>query len=139
MTIRLMTSDDYELIYQLWSETEGIALRGYDDSKEGMAKFIAKNPTSNFVAIENNEVIGAIMCGMDGRRAYIYHTTVRKDFRGQGIGKAMLREVYKAIEKEGICKNGLLVLKNNDIGNAFWKSQGWEERVDLNYYSKSME
>ena len=74
---------------------------------------------------------------MDGRRAYVYHTVVRSDLRNQGIGKALLAAVYGAIEQEGIKKSGLLVMKGNEIGNAFWRSQGWTERVDLNYYSFS--
>ena len=135
--IRLMQPADYEKIYALWSVTEGMALRSYDDSEEGICKFLKWNPTSNFVALKGDEIVGVIMCGIDGRRAYIYHTVVRTDLRGQGIGKALLNEVYKAINAAGIKKNGLLVLKNNAIGNAFWVSQGWTERVDLNYYSKN--
>lgn len=99
----------------------------------------SKNPTSNFVAEMDGKIVGVIMCGMDGRRAYIYHTVVREDLRQQGIGKALLRAVYHAIEAEGIKKNGLLVMKSNEIGNKFWQMQGWTERVDLNYYSKTNE
>lgn len=135
--IRLMTEEDYEQVYALWSITEGMALRSYDDSAEGISKFLKKNPKSNFVAEMDGEIVGVIMCGMDGRRAYIYHTVVREDLRQQGIGKSLLRAVYHAIESEGIKKNGLLVLKNNEIGNTFWRMQGWTERTDLNYYSKN--
>ncbi len=137
--IRLMTNEDYDQVYGLWSITDGMALRNYDDSAEGIAKFIKKNPTSNFVAEMDGKIVGVIMCGMDGRRAYIYHTVVREDLRQQGIGKALLRAVYHAIEAEGIKKNGLLVMKSNEIGNKFWQMQGWTERVDLNYYSKTNE
>lgn len=132
-----MTIEDYDEVFHLWSITEGMAMRGYDDSREGIAKFLKHNPTSNFVAVVNNSIVGVILCGMDGRRAYIYHTVVEQNLRGQGIGKKLLQAVYQAIEKEGIKKNGLLVMKSNDIGNRFWKSQGWQERTDLNYYSKS--
>jgi len=135
--IRLMTIDDYDQVYALWSITEGMALRGNDDSEEGIAKFLKKNPHSNFVAVMDGEIVGVIMCGMDGRRAYIYHTVVRKDLRQRGIGKALLGMVYHAIEAEGIKKNGLLVMRDNEIGNTFWRMQGWTERTDLNYYSKN--
>ena len=133
----MMTVADYEPVYQLWHTTKGMALRSHDDSEEGIAKFLEKNPDSNYVAEMNGEIVGVILCGMDGRRAYIYHTVVRKDLRQRGIGKALLGMVYHAIEQEGIKKNGLLVLKNNEIGNKFWQMQGWTERVDLNYYSKN--
>ena len=42
--IRLMTMDDYDQVYALWSITEGMALRGYDDSAEGIAKFLKRTP-----------------------------------------------------------------------------------------------
>ena len=78
MEIRLMTPEDYDEVYALWYGTQGMRLRSGDDTKEGITKFLEKNPTSNFVAVENNEIVGVIMCGMDGRRAYIYHTTVKE-------------------------------------------------------------
>lgn len=137
MEIRLMQITDYEQVYELWHHTKGMALRNYDDSEEGIAKFLEKNPTYNFVALIDGELVGAIMCGMDGRRAYIYHTTVKEHLRGQGIGKALLHAVYGAIKEAGIHKSGLLVLKDNEIGNQFWRSQGWDERNDVTYYSKS--
>ena len=138
MEIRLMTIDDYDAVYELWCQTAGMRLRSNDDTREGISKFLEWNPTSNFVAVENNEIVGVIMCGMDGRRAYIYHTTVKEPLRGKGIGKALLNKVYEAIRSAGINKNGLLVIKDNEIGKGFWRSQGWEERHDVLYYSINM-
>ena len=136
MEIKIMIIDDYEKVYQLWSNTNGMGMRSLDDSKEGISKFLLRNPTSNFVAVINGEIVGIILCGHDGRRGYIYHTAVKSNYRGHGIGKLLLEAVYYALEKEGIAKSGLVVFKTNEIGNQFWKSQGWEERTDLNYYSK---
>ena len=139
MEIRLMTPEDYDEVYALWYGTQGMRLRSGDDTKEGITKFLEKNPTSNFVVVENNEIVGVIMCGMDGRRAYIYHTTVKEPLRGKGIGKALLNKVYEAIRAAGIRKNGLLVIKDNEIGKGFWRSQGWGERHDVLYYSINMQ
>lgn len=132
----MMTVADYEPVYQLWHTTKGMALRSHDDSEEGIAKFLEKNPDSNYVAEMNGEIVGVILCGMDGRRAYIYHTTVKESLRRQGIGKQLLNAVYGAIERAGIHKSGLLVMKDNEIGNEFWRGQGWDERNDVTYYSK---
>lgn len=136
MRIRTMKIDDYEEIYKLWTSTNGMGLRSMDDSKEGISKFLNRNPSTNFVAIKDNKIVGVILCGHDGRRAYIYHTAVKKNYRKQGIGNALIEAVYKALENEGINKVALVVFKTNEKGNAFWKAQGWEERVDLNYYNK---
>ena len=138
MEIRIMEIDDYKKVYELWSNTSGMGLRSIDDSKNGISKFLLRNPTSNFVAIVNDEIVGVILCGQDGRRGYIYHTVVKSNYRGQGIGKALLEAVFCALEQDGITRAGLIVLGTNEIGNSFWKSQGWEKRADLNYYCKAI-
>lgn len=40
----------------------------------------------------------------------------------------------KALQKEEINKVSLIAFTKNDIGNAFWNTIGWTERLDLNYY-----
>jgi len=136
--IRKMTIDDYEDVYSLWADTEGVGMRSLDDAKDGIAMFLERNPNTNFVAVSDWEIVGATLSGHDGRRGYIYHTAVIPAFRGQGIGKALIESVYQAMEAEGINRMALIVYKKNDAGNAFWKSLGWEKRVDLNYYNKSL-
>lgn len=83
--VREMLITDYEDILQLWMATEGMGLRSLDDSKEGISAFLKRNPKTNFVAIDNDRITGAILCGNDGRRGYIYHTVVHADYRNQGI------------------------------------------------------
>ncbi|EST10431.1 GNAT family N-acetyltransferase [Sporolactobacillus laevolacticus] len=139
MDIRLMTIDDYEEVYQIWTATSGMGLRSLDDSKDGIAKFLLRNPTTNFVSVLNGEIIGVILCGNDGRRGYIYHTVVKPTYRGRGIGKALLEAVYYALDQIGITRAGLMVLDTNELGKSFWQAQGWEQRVDLNYYSKAID
>lgn len=87
MTIRIMDINDYEGIYDLWINTPGMGLNATDDSKEGIEKYLKRNPTSNFVAEDDGKIIGVIMSGHDGRRGYIYHTTVLPDYRNLGIAK----------------------------------------------------
>lgn len=36
MSIRLMTIDDYEKVYELWMTCVGMGLNNLDDSKEGI-------------------------------------------------------------------------------------------------------
>ena len=138
MEIKMMTISDYEKVYELWTNTAGMGIRSLDDSKEGIEKFFKRNPTTNFVAMLDDKIIGVILSGHDGRRGYIYHAAVDIRYRGNGIGKLLVNRALEALEKEGINKVALVVFKNNDIGNAFWDSIGFEERVDLNYRNKSI-
>ncbi len=134
VTIRPMTADDYDMVYSLWNSIVGFAIRSIDDSKEGIERFLKRNPRISCVAVDNGKVVGAILCGHDGRRGCLYHVCVAQSHRRQGIGKAMVVFCMEALHKEEINKVCLIAFTKNDIGNAFWKSMLWTERDDLNYY-----
>lgn len=132
--IREMTLDDYDGVYALWMSIQGFGIRSIDDSREGVARFLKRNPTTSVVAVQNGRIVGAILCGHDGRRGCFYHVCVAKDYRQHGIGDRMAQFAMCALKKEGISKVSLIAFKDNAVGNAFWKGLGWTEREDLNYY-----
>lgn len=132
--IRVMTIEDYEQVKELWLTIKGFAIRSIDDSYEGIERFLRRNPSTSVVAIEDGKVVGAILCGHDGRRGCLYHVCVAPEYRLKGIGKAMVVFCMKALQEEGISKVSLIAFTKNDIGNAFWKQIGWTKREDLNYY-----
>ena len=132
--VRNMTIADYEQVYELWMQIKCFAMRSVDDSKEGVARFLERNPKTSVVGIEDGKVVGAILCGHDGRRGCMYHVCVHPDYRRRGIGKEMVVYAMKQLQDEGISKVSLIAFTSNDIGNAFWKTIGWTKREDLNYY-----
>ena len=133
-TIREMKLEDYEAVDALWMGIKGFGIRSIDDSKEGVARFIKRNPTTSIVAEADGEIIGAILCGHDGRQGCFYHVCVREDLRKHGIGKAMAVAAMKALQEEKINKVCLIAFADNQVGNEFWKSVGWTFRQDMNYY-----
>lgn len=132
--IRIMTIEDYEEVYKLWKKIKGFAIRSIDDSREGVSRFLERNPKTSVVALEDGKVVGAILCGHDGRRGCLYHVCVDPEYRLKGIGKAMVVQAMHALHEEKISKVSLIAFTENDIGNAFWKVIGWTKREDLNYY-----
>ncbi len=132
--IRAMTLNDYEKVYDLWMKIKGFAIRSIDDSKEGVERFLNRNPGISVVAEEDGRIVGAILCGHDGRRGCMYHVCVDPAYRLKGIGKSMVVFAMEALKKEKINKVSLIAFTKNDIGNAFWKEIGWTKREDLNYY-----
>ncbi len=137
--IRPITLTDYDQLRVLWLSTPGMGLNDLDDSREGIARFLARNPRTCFVATENGfDVIGAIMCGHDGRRGYIYHTCVRADRQGEGVGRALVEAALDALKAEGIHKVALVVFDRNEKGNAFWEKQGFTTREDLIYRNRTL-
>ena len=134
-TLRVMQIEDYEKVYRLWMTIDGFGIRSIDDSFEGVERFLKRNPTTSVVAEnEAGDIIGAILCGHDGRRGCFYHVCVHKDYRKHGIGKAMAVFCMKALQAEDINKVSLIAFKSNVVGNTFWKKVGWTFREDLNYY-----
>ena len=132
--LRIMTIDDYEQVYTLWKQIHGFGIRSVDDSREGIARFLKRNPDTSVVAVDDGKIVGAILCGHDGRRWCMYHVCVDADYRMRGIGKSMVVFAMEALKKEKINKVSLIAFTKNDIGNAFWKEIGWTKRLDLNYY-----
>ena len=132
--IRLMTIEDYEQVYALWKKIKGFGIRSLDDSREGVERFLLRNPTTSIVAEVEGRVIGSILCGHDGRRGCFYHVCVAKEYRKRGIGKSMAVAAMEALQKEHINKVSLIAYKKNEGGNAFWREVGWTFREDLNYY-----
>ena len=132
--VRIMTIEDYEGVYALWKKIKGFGIRSIDDSKEGVARFLKRNPTTSVVAEKDGRIVGSILCGHDGRRGCLYHVCVDEDYRRHGIGKRMVVFAMKALKEEKINKVSLIAFTENDIGNAFWNTIGWKERLDLNYY-----
>lgn len=132
--VQVMTIEDYDEVYALWKSIRGFAMRSVDDSREGVDRFLRRNPTTSVVAKCDGKVVGAILCGHDGRRGCLYHVCVNPAYRLRGIGKEMVVFAMEALHKEGISKVSLIAFTENDIGNAFWKTIGWNERLDLNYY-----
>ena len=138
MLIRVMKAEDYDGVFDLWVNTPGIGLNETDDSREGIDKYIDRNPTSSFVAEKDGKIVGVIMAGHDGRRGYIHHTAVLPEYRKRGIAGRLVESALAALEKEGINKAALVAFKDNDVGNAFWENIGFTERVDLVYRNRNI-
>ena len=132
--IRTMELEDYEQVYKLWTEIKGFGIRSIDDSREGVERFLKRNPTTSVVAVQNGRIIGNILCGHDGRTGFFYHVCVAREYRKHGIGYRMVRRAIEALEREGVSKVSLIAFKQNLVGNAFWQGIGWTEREDINSY-----
>lgn len=143
ISIRPVVVEDYDGIYALWNSTEQSrrALNPVDDSREGIERYLKRNPTTCFLAYLNddvNDIVGVILTGHDGRRAIVHHICVHPDYRRQGIAHTLVQKAEEALRKEGITKIFGLVFKDNDAANSFWEKQGYSLRTNLNYRNKSL-
>ena len=138
MSIRPMSIGDYDDVYRLWVTTPGVGLSDVNDSRDGIARYLKRNPSTCFVAEEDGQLVGTILSGHDGRRGFIYHACVAQEARLTGLGRALVDAVLAALHEEGITKVALVVFGRNDGGNAFWERQGFITRPDIIYRNRSL-
>ncbi len=138
MNIRKMKIEDYDEVYALWMSCAGMGLNNLDDSREGIDKFLNRNPDTCFVAVDEKNIVGVIIVGNDGRRGYIYHTAVNPQYRNQGIASKLVDTAMQALKQCGINKVALVVFDRNENGNQFWQNRGFTVREDLIYRNKAI-
>jgi N-acetylglutamate synthase len=125
-----MSLNDFDQVISLWQETEGVGLNE-SDSRECIAQFLTRNRGMSFVVRDGHEIIGAVLCGHDGRRGYLHHLAVAKPHRNRGIGKKLVEACLAQLERAGILKCNIFLYANNEAGEAFWKHNDWSARTDL--------
>ena len=132
-----MSIDDYDEVNALWGNEPGIGLSDAD-SRSSIEAYLARNPGQSFVCKAQGRVIGTILCGNDGRRAYIYHAAVAEAHRRNGVAAELVRLAMAAQKGCGINKGHLFIFCDNEAGKAFWREVGFVERHDVEIMSKSI-
>ncbi len=137
MTLLEFTVAHYDAVLALWERTAGICVREAD-SREAIARYLARNPGLSFIAEIDGLLVGSALSGHDGRRGYLQHVAVDERFRGRGIARALVSRCLDALAREGIDKVHLEVLANNESGNRYWERRGWTRRHDTHRYSLTL-
>jgi ribosomal protein S18 acetylase RimI-like enzyme len=137
IVLREFTIDDYDAAYSLWEGAEGIGL-SEADSRANIASFLLRNPGLSFVAAEEGLLVGALLCGSDGRRGFLHHLAVAKSHRRAGVGRGLVDRCIAALARIGMRKCHIFVLTDNVEGQRFWQRIGWEERTTLLVMSKGI-
>jgi putative acetyltransferase len=133
--IKVMDIAHYDEVIELWQRSEGIGLSDAD-SRDNIGRYLARNPGLSLVAMADGMIIGAMLCGHDGRRGYIHHLAVANGYRRRELGRQMVVRSLQQLHKEGIQKCHLFVFKHNSDAIEFWRRVGFTERVDLSMMSK---
>ena len=126
LQIREFTIDDYDGAIELWKKVEGLDVAEGDD-RETIRRFLNQNRGLSRVATVGSTMIGAVLCGHDGRRGYIYHLAVAPDQQNRGVGKRLIDECLKGLRRLGLERVNILVAEDNPRGREFWRRCGWED------------
>jgi putative acetyltransferase len=133
--IKAMKLSDFAAVSRLWRSSEGIGLNE-SDTRANIAIYLKRNPQMSFVALKGRTIVGAVLCGHDGRRGYLHHLAVAKNHRGIGIGKNLVETSFAALARAGITRCNIYLFNNNAQGEAFWLHNGWAKRSDMQMLQK---
>jgi ribosomal protein S18 acetylase RimI-like enzyme len=132
--VRPFHESDVPSVLRLWTECEGLG-HGPGDDPPALARFLDRNPGLSFVAEEGGTIAGAVLCGHDGRRGFMYRLAVAPSFRRRGIARALARAGLAALAAEGIPRCMVFVLADNRAALDFWASLGALPRNEMRILS----
>ena len=137
VTIREMTLADYGAVMALWNASPGVRA---NEPPEEIERILRRNPGLCCVAVAatepaESELAGAVLCGHDGRRGYLYHLAVADKFRRQAIGRQLVDCCLSRLKAEGIQRCTIFLVADNAAGELFWRQTGWRERTDLKAFA----
>ncbi len=128
--VRCLRIEDYGAVIALWRRTEGVGLNE-SDTRRAIAVYLRRNPRLSFVAEQDGQIIGAVLCGHDGRRGYLHHLAVAKRHRRCGIGRRLVDACLAKLREAGIPKCNIFIFADNAQGMKFWAHTGWSMRKEL--------
>ncbi len=128
--LRPMQADDYDAVLALWQSSSGMTLRQCD-SRQAITEYLHRNPQLSQVLWHDDELVGAVLVGTDGRRGYLQHLAVATRWQRQGLGKQLLAASITALQSAGIDKTHLFIHNDNASALAFYRHLGWQERTDI--------
>ncbi len=122
-----MALADYPAALALWRQADGVRVGAFDTEAD-LARFLARNPGLSLLARREGKLVGAVLCGHDGRVGYLHHLAVSHDARRLGIGSALVTRCLAALAAVGIPEAYAFVQTRNAAGRQFWRSRGWNSR-----------
>jgi ribosomal protein S18 acetylase RimI-like enzyme len=128
---------DYEIVCDLWDNAGPGLHLGRSDGHEEIAKKLERDPDLFLVAENNQQIIGAVLGGFDGRRGIVYHLAVQGEYRNSGVGSGLMEALEERLRLKGCLRYYLLVTKDNKEAMKFYEKRGWK-RLELFVYGKDL-
>ena len=123
---------DREDVLRIWNKVFHYS-DPHNDPEVNIDRKRQNNDGLFFVADLDNKVVGTIMCGYDGHRAWIYSMAVDPDIGRKGIGTTLIKHAEKVLKKLGAPKINLQIMPNNSEVIEFYEKNGFkvEERINM--------
>src|SRR3990172_6211501 len=86
-----------------------------------------RDPELFLVADLNGSVIGVVMGAWDGRRAWCHNYGVDPQFRGQGVGAALIQELENKVKEKGLPRLNVLVRHGDTATQGLFEACGFHK------------
>jgi GNAT superfamily N-acetyltransferase len=104
-----------------------------------MALLLDHDPDLQLAARDGaGRLVGTVLGGWDGRRAYVYHLAVAPDRQRQGIAGRLMDELEERFRARGALKAKLQILADNDGSRAFFERRGYLLESDCEPWGKEL-
>jgi ribosomal protein S18 acetylase RimI-like enzyme len=120
--IREFEMKDYDVVFSLWRSVRDLSL-SESDSPENVERYLLRNPGLSFTAWHGDRLVGAVLCGHDGRRGFLHHLAVVPECRNRGVARRLIEECLTVLRNQSIRRCHVFVLTSNDDGRAFWNAR----------------
>ncbi|MFC1737106.1 GNAT family N-acetyltransferase [Candidatus Hydrogenedentota bacterium] len=134
-----MRAEDVGEACELWYSIPELEVSRSFDTHERIGIYLRRNPGFSTVARKSKRIVGAVMCGHDGRRGSFYSIGVLQEFRGQGIAKRMVERSLSCLREIGITTAFLFTHEKNLTAQAFWRQTGWEHCPWVQYHYREFD
>lgn len=96
-----------------------------------MIRMDAINPTEGLLAIVADQPVAAAIVARRGVESRLAAMAIAPDFRGKGIGRALLAEVVRKARERGERRLWLEVIQSNEPAVKLYESAGFRSRREL--------
>jgi [ribosomal protein S18]-alanine N-acetyltransferase len=136
MEIRFMTVDDLDAVMEIEHRSFSIPW-----TREAFYNEIEQNHLSTYLVVEDGESIAGY-CGvwLVVDEAHITNVAVLPDYRGKGLGEALMKRIMEVAKEVGARVMTLEVRVSNEAAKGLYRKMGFQDGgIRRRYYSDNQE
>lgn len=129
MEFRRANPEDAESILRFWNHA-GASMSTTDEV--GDVRRVTENPAAVLLlAVIEGTIVGSLLGTFDGWRGNLYRLVVAPEYRRQGIGRQLVREVEQIFRQWGVKRTTVLIEVDRPWAIEFWSAVGYprDERI----------
>ena len=127
-TIRLLTTEDYDTLLDLWRRAGLHSLRPKGrDSREAIARQLESGVAALLGLEVDGRLVGVVLATHDSRKGWINRLAVDPAYRRRGYGLRLVEAAERWLRDQGMQITAALVESDNPASLALFRKAGYVE------------